>query len=379
MTTNQTNICPAVSPDKRLQCEALLGHSTNHRANYFEGGQKFVEYWKAPTTNPNHYSNCAREPHVGDIVYHNAASQEFKVLHSAFVAPNYKMVTPWWAVDAKAGDQVKDRGGDVWTLHANDLWSRGYGDLKALWLEQSRGPCEPVKAEPETPTLPAEPSALTDVVVGKIAGGTAMAVHMDSDDEPWNVQTGDGYYQWLSWTDLCRELTDIRVVDVAELADTPKTGVDCCLWSKAFTGKYSMELGGFKIAPYNEPGPWLRGDELLAVLPTLKADMVVEVEYRGRTVTGKLHADGSTALILWDMYVRYGDGCKAGRVDALRIIERAPEPEPEPEPGADIPDEVVEAALAAIPWASEHRSRAGVRAALAAADAKRAELDGGVA
>ena len=45
-------------------------------------------------------------------------------------------------------------------------------------------------------------------------------------------------------------------------------------------------------------------------------------------------------------------------------------------PGADIPDEVVEAALAAIPWASVHQ-RADLRAALAAADAKRAELTGG--
>ena len=48
------------------------------------------------------------------------------------------------------------------------------------------------------------------------------------------------------------------------------------------------------------------------------------------------------------------------------------------EPGADIPDEVVDAALAAIPWASVHQ-RADLRAALAAADAKRAELDGGKA
>ena len=48
---------------------------------------------------------------------------------------------------------------------------------------------------------------------------------------------------------------------------------------------------------------------------------------------------------------------------------------PKPEPGADIPDEVVEAALAAIPWASDHQ-RAYLRAALAAADPKRAELEG---
>ena len=57
--------------------------------------------------------------------------------------------------------------------------------------------------------------------------------------------------------------------------------------------------------------------------------------------------------------------------DALRIVERAPEPEP----GADIPNEVASAGRAAIPWASDHQL-ADVRAALAAADAKRAELEG---
>ena len=66
---------------------------------------------------------------------------------------------------------------------------------------------------------------------------------------------------------------------------------------------------------------------------------------------------------------RTSDGNPGPYIDALRIIERAPEPEP----GADIPDEVVEAALSAIPWASDHQL-ADVRAALAAADAKRAEL-----
>ena len=176
-----------------------------------------------------------------------------------------------------------------------------------------------------------------------------------------------------------QEPTSPTAVVVAKLVASPKTGVDCCLWSKAFTGKYSMELGGFKIAPYNEPGPWLRGDELEAVMPSLKAGDVVEVDERGHTATGELWADRGL-LLLWATAVRITTGNPGTYIDALRIIERAPEPEPEPEPepGADIPDEVVEAALAAIPWASDHQL-ADVRAALAAADAKRAELDGGKA
>ena len=56
------------------------------------------------------------------------------------------------------------------------------------------------------------------------------------------------------------------------------------------------------------------------------------------------------------------------------LREAFPDVLTEPEPGADIPDEVVEAALAAIPWASDHQL-ADVRAAIAAADAKRAELE----
>ena len=120
-----------------------------------------------------------------------------------------------------------------------------------------------------------------------------------------------------------------------------------------------------------EPGPWLRGDELRAVMPTLKAGDVVEVDCRGYTATGKLWAHSPSGLSLWSSIVRTSDGNPGLCVDALRIIERAPEPEP----GADIPNEVVEAALAAIPWASDHQL-ADVRAALAAADAKRAELEG---
>ena len=119
------------------------------------------------------------------------------------------------------------------------------------------------------------------------------------------------------------------------------------------------------------PGPWLRGDELKAVMSTLKAGDVVEVDCRGYTATGKLWAHSPSGLSLWSSIVRTSNGNPGGCIDALRIIERAPEPEP----GADIPNEVVEAALAAIPWASDHQL-ADVRAALAAADAKRAELEG---
>ena len=164
--------------------------------------------------------------------------------------------------------------------------------------------------------------------------------------------------------------------DTVVLAASPKTGVDCCLWSKAFTGKYSMELGGFKIAPYNEPGPWLRGDELEAVMLTLKAGDVVEVDCMGHTATGELWAHSPSGLSLWSSLVRTSDGNPSRYVDALRIIERAPEPDP----GADIPDEVVAAAVEAATreWDSG-RSVAysdAMRAALAAADAKRAELEG---
>lgn len=155
------------------------------------------------------------------------------------------------------------------------------------------------------------------------------------------------------------EPTSPTAVVVAKLVASPKTGVDCCLWSKAFTGKYSMELGGFKIAPYNEPGPWLRGDELEAVMPTLKAGDVVEVEYKGNTATGKL----------WPVGLRTNTGKPGPYADALRIIERAPEP------GADIPDEVVDAAWDAFDEYHES-TRESFRAALAAADAKRAELEG---
>ena len=124
--------------------------------------------------------------------------------------------------------------------------------------------------------------------------------------------------------------------------------------------------------PTSEPGPWLRGDELEAILPTLKADMVVEVDYKGHTATGKLWAHSPSGLSLWSSLVRPSDGNPGPYVDALRIIERAPEP------GADIPDEVVTAAGEKIMELADKFIRGEVlRAALAAADAKRAELAGG--
>ena len=143
-------------------------------------------------------------------------------------------------------------------------------------------------------------------------------------------------------------------------------------------GMESRARLGARIAELEDakpkPGPWLRGNELEAVMPTLKAGDVVEVDCRGYTATGKLGEHSPSGLSLWASIVRTTTGKPGLFVDALRIIERAPEPEPVP--GADIPNEVVEAALAAIPWASDHQL-ADVRAALAAADAKRAELEGG--
>ena len=169
------------------------------------------------------------------------------------------------------------------------------------------------------------------------------------------------------------EPTSPTAVVVAKGGASPKTGVDCCLWSKAFTGKYSMGHGGFKIAPYNEPGPWLRGDELEAVVPTLKAGDVVEVEHDGHKATGELWAGYHGFLSLLAYTIRTTTGKPGPYIDALRIIERAPEPEP----GADIPDEVVEAAGEKIMELADKFIRVEVlRAALAAADAKRDELEG---
>lgn len=124
-----------------------------------------------------------------------------------------------------------------------------------------------------------------------------------------------------------------------------------------------------------EPGPWLRGDELQAAMPTLKEGDVVEVGYKGHTATGELWSAGLGCLVMWRRTVRTSKGEPDFYVDALRIIERAPEPDS----GADIPDEVVAAAVEAATgeWDSGRSVTYSdaMRAALAAADAKRAELE----
>ena len=187
------------------------------------------------------------------------------------------------------------------------------------------------------PTPIPEPTSPTAVVVGKRDGETVVAAV----DAEINRLTGR----------------------IAELEAMVTRGME----SRARLGARIAELEDAKP----KPGPWLLGNELEAVMSTLKAGDVVEVDCRGYTATGKLWAHSPSGLSLWSSIVRTSNGNPGGYIDALRIIERAPEPEP----GADIPDEVVEAALAAIPWASDHQL-ADVRAALAAADAKRAELEG---
>lgn len=122
-----------------------------------------------------------------------------------------------------------------------------------------------------------------------------------------------------------------------------------------------------------EPGPWLTGDELEAVMPTLKDGDVVEVEHRlhGK-FSGDLASFGDAALALAGWHIRNSAGNKMRWLDALRVIDRAPEPEP----GAGIPDEVVEAACRASGVSNpDSVDCAHMRAALAAADAKRAELE----
>ena len=149
------------------------------------------------------------------------------------------------------------------------------------------------------PTPIPEPTSPTAVVVGKRDGKTVVAVRNKyCPGLHWAVlllhEATPTFYRWSG---LCEELTDIRVVDVAEVASKP------------------------------EPGPWLRGDELEAVVPTLKAGDVVEVDERGHTATGELWADRGF-LSLWRLTVRTTIGKPGPRVDALRIIERAPEPDP---------------------------------------------------
>lgn len=243
-----------------------------------------------------------------------------------------------------------------------------------------------------------EPTSLTAVVVGKRDGETVVAAQMCNDDTPWVVERRHRFPVWRSWTDLCRELTDIRVVDVAEEARPTKVaGCARCdrieahsLGNEALLGRRRDQLAKAReeidqlkariseVAAKPEPGPWLRGDELKTAMPTLRAGAVVEVDDRGHKAAGELWAFGSNGLSLGSIVVRWSDDRPGPYVDALRIIERAPEPEP----GADIPDEVVEAAADAINAVDigqmGHREirLAFARAALAAADAKQAELEG---
>lgn len=246
-----------------------------------------------------------------------------------------------------------------------------------------------------TPTQIPEPTSPTEVVVGKRDGQAVVAARMDDDDAPWAMQYPASCFQWSSWRQLCGGLTDIRVVDVPELAAEINRLTDRVADLEAAAiyaeGVHQGEMASqrarleARIAELEEdkpePGPWLRGDELEAIMPTLKEGDVVEVEYMGHTETGELWADRGL-LMLRAITVRTFTGKPGPCVDALRIIERAPEPEPVP--GADIPDEVVAAAHKAY-W--DHYAGASsvgpngdptaVRLALAAADAKRAELAGG--
>ena len=225
------------------------------------------------------------------------------------------------------------------------------------------------------PTPIPEPTSPTAVVVGKLDGATVVAARMADHGLHWAAKHPNGGYGWRSWPELREELTNIRVVDVAEESrygdgDIPYglTVDEGCSYLD-WRGEHYTRSSDIAAKP--KSGPWLRGDELAAVMPTLKVGDVVEAGYLGHTATGELWSEGGGRLLLWDSIVRFGADKSGSYVDALRIIERAPEPVP----GADIPDEVVDAALAAIPWASVHQ-RADLRAALAAADAKRAELTG---
>ena len=190
-----------------------------------------------------------------------------------------------------------------------------------------------------------EPTSPTAVVVGKRDGETLVAMRVDNDDIPWALAI-EGHCEWHSWTGLCREMTDIRVVPMAELDAKP------------------------------EPGPWLRGDELKAIMPTLKAGDMVECCGAGTLgeFSGKLTSTDEGDLRLAGWMVHTTRGTVGHRLDALRIIERAPEPEP----GVDIRYEVAAAAGEKImELAGEFISGEVLLAALAAADAKRAELTGG--
>ena len=226
-----------------------------------------------------------------------------------------------------------------------------------------------------------EPTSPTEVVVGKRDGVTVVAAMMDDHGLQWVAKHPNGGYGWRSWPELREELTDICMVPVAEVAAEINrlTGRIAELEAMVTHGMESRARLGARIAELEdakpEPGPWLRGYELEAVMLTLKAGDVVEVEERGHTATGELWADRGSLLLL-DIAVRFPTGNTGPCVNALRIIERAPEP------GADIPDEVVDEALDSFMNSIEGHERPKglkvrnfMRAALAAADAKRAELE----
>lgn len=195
-----------------------------------------------------------------------------------------------------------------------------------------------------------EPTSRTEVVVGKRDGETVIAAWMDDDDTPWAMQYPDGGFQWCSWEILRLTLTDIRVVPMAGLEARPTKVANCArcdrieahaLGIEGLLGRRRDQLAKARgeinrltdrIAELEsakpEPGPWLRGDELAAIMPTLKAGDVAEMGYKGHTATGELWADRGL-LVLWAITVRTFTGKPGPCVDALRIIERAPEPEPE--------------------------------------------------
>lgn len=63
-----------------------------------------------------------------------------------------------------------------------------------------------------------EPTSPTAVVVGNRNGETAMAVRTVTTGSPWMLRAEGGCWVLRTWGALCRELTDIRVVPVAEVA-----------------------------------------------------------------------------------------------------------------------------------------------------------------
>ena len=228
-----------------------------------------------------------------------------------------------------------------------------------------------------------EPTSPTEVVVGKLDGVTVVAAMMADHGLRWVAKHPNGGYGWRSWPELREELTDIRVVPVDEESKYGDGDLPYGLTVSGFRsyldwrGEHYTRTSDIAV----KPEPWLRDDELKAIMPTLKEGDVVEVKYKGHTATGELWAHSPSGLSLWSSLVRTSDGNPSRYVDALRIIERAPEPEPEP--GAGIPDEVVDEALDSFMNALEGHERPKgfkvrnfMRAALAAADAKRAELEG---